>query len=175
MKKRFLAALIAFAPALAQAQGFIELGFGQSSVDLDLNIPGVSIDETDTTWAVSGGYMFHPSFGAEVGYRDLGEITLTGPGGSAVLEVTGFMLGAVGRLPVGERFSIVPRFGLFLWDLEASATTGARASDDGHDFYFGIGADFRINRQVHIGLHFARFDIDGDDIDVIEAKLGFAF
>jgi OOP family OmpA-OmpF porin len=175
MKKKLVAALIAFAPAVAQAQGFVEIGFGQSSVDLG-TFPGVSIDETDTTWAVSGGWMFHPSYlGAEVGYRDLGEIKLTGPGGSATLEVTGFMLGAVGRLPLTERLSIVPRFGLYLWDLEASASNGARASDDGSDFYFGIGADFQIGEKTHLGVHFARFDIGGDDVDVIEAKLGFRF
>lgn len=174
MKKILLAALIAFAPAFAQAQGFIELGIGQASVDLP-DFPGVSVDDTDTTWAISGGYMFHPSFGAEVGYRDLGEVTLSGPGGSGSIGVTGIMLGAVGRLAVAERLSIVPRFGLYLWEVEASSTTGFRDSDDGNDFYFGIGADFQINRQAHVGLHFARFDIGGDDIDVIEAKLGFRF
>jgi OmpA-OmpF porin, OOP family len=174
MKKSLFAVLIAFAPAVAQAQGFIELGIGQSSFDLP-DFPGVSIDDSDTTWAVSGGYMFHPSFGAEVGYRDLGEITVTDPAVSVTAEVTGIMLGVVGRLAVAERLSIVPRFGLYLWDVEASASNGFSDSDDGHDFYFGIGADFQINPKTHVGLHFARFDIGGDDVDVIEAKLGFRF
>lgn len=175
MKKQLLAALIAVAPAFAQAQGFIELGIGQSKADLDLALPGVSIDEKDSTFAISGGYMFNPNFGGEIGYRDLGEINATGPGGSVTIGVTGFMLGGVGRFYVAERLSLVPRFGLYLWDVDASASNGFSDSDSGSDIYFGIGADFQINKQVHLGLHFARFDIDGDDVDVIEAKLGFSF
>lgn len=187
MRVRLLAAtaVLALAPLLAHAQAFVELGIGQSSVDLDeLTALGASsTDEKDTTFAISGGYMFHPNIGAEIGYRDLGEAsaTVVGPGGTGVVtaEVSGFFFGLVGRLPVSERFSIVPRFGLYMWEGDVTGTVNGTTvlseSDDGTDPYFGIGAQYDITRQMHVGAHFARFDLDGDDVDVIELKVGFRF
>ena len=187
MRVRLLAAtaVLALAPLLAHAQGFVELGIGQSSVDLDelAALGASSTDEKDTTFAISGGYMFHPNIGAEIGYRDLGEAsaTVVGPGGTGVVtaEVSGFFFGLVGRLPVAERFSIVPRFGLFMWDGDVTGTVNGAVvlseSDDGTDPYFGIGAQYDITKQMHVGAHFARFDLDGDDVDVIELKVGFRF
>src|SRR5687767_11685698 len=110
MKKTLVAALIGLAPAFAQAQmqqlqgkAFVELGVGQASYDVDIS------DDSDTTFNISAGYMFHPSVGAEIGYRDLGGISEAGAG----VEVSGFQLGAVGRFAVTPRISIVPRLGFY--------------------------------------------------------------
>jgi OOP family OmpA-OmpF porin len=174
MKKILVAALIGLAPALAQAQNaFVEFGIGQSSFDVG-SAPGVSVDDSDTTWNISGGWMFHPNFGAEIGYRDLGEVSATGPGGTASAEVSGFHFGAVGRFAVTERFSIVPRLGLYMWEADGGGVLSG-ASDDGSDLYFGVGADFALTKQITVGAHFVRFDIDGDDVDVFEARVGFRF
>jgi OmpA-OmpF porin, OOP family len=183
MKKLFAAlALCLCGPAFAQ-QGFVELGIGQANVDLDAADVGAdTLDNKDTTWAISGGWMFHPMIGAEIGYRNLGETTAsaTGPGGTArvTLEVEGFLLGAVGRIPVGP-IEIAPRIGLYRWDLKGSAFLNGvqfdSADDDGTDVYFGVGAQYVISKQFHVGAHWTRFDIDGDDVDVFEVKVGFRF
>ena len=171
MKKILVAAVIGLAPAFAQAQmqqlqgnAFIELGIGQASYDVDIS------DDSDTTWNISGGWMFHPNFGAEIGYRDLGGISDSGAG----VEVSGFHLGAVGRFAITERFSIVPRLGFYLWEADGTGTLSG-ASDDGSDLYFGVGADFAVTKQFTVGAHFVRFDIDGDDVDVLEVRAGFRF
>ncbi|HKU47617.1 MAG TPA: outer membrane beta-barrel protein, partial [Burkholderiales bacterium] len=128
----------------AQAQGFVEFGIGQSKVDIDASGLGglsVSKDEKDTAWSISGGYMFHPMIGAEIGYRNLGEASLSATDGidtaRASIEVDGFTIGAVGRIPVGEKFAIVPRAGLYLWDASGKGTfNGAQVTsldDDGSD------------------------------------------
>lgn len=180
-------ALVVCSPLIAHAEGFLELGIGQSKVDLgSFGAPtGVSLsrDEKDTTWTVSGGYMFHPYLGAEIGYRDLGKwsATATGPGGTAraTIEIDGFVFGAIGRIPVAERFSIIPRAGFFMWDGKGVVTlngaTVSTVSDDGTDLYLGIGAQFEISKQFHIGAHFSRYDADGDGVDVIELRFGFRF
>lgn len=182
--KRFLAVL-AFClcgPAFAQ-QGFVELGIGQSKFDIDAGDIGAdTVDDKDTTWAISGGWMFHPMIGAEIGYRNLGETSAsaTGPGGTAraTAEVDGFQFGAVGRIPVGP-IEIAPRVGLYRWDVKGRVfLNGAQirsADDDGTDVYFGVGAQYVIAKQFHVGAHWARFDIDGDDVDVFEIKVGFRF
>ena len=172
MKTKQLAAavVLALAPFAVQAQmqqlqgkAFVELGVGQASYDVDIS------DDSDTTFNISAGYMFHPSVGAEIGYRDLGGISEGGAG----VEVSGFQLGAVGRFAVTPRIAIVPRLGFYLW--EADATGLATGSDDGSDLYFGVGADFAVTQNVTVGAHFVRFDVDGDDVDVFEVRAGYRF
>ena len=177
-----MSSAVAYSP-FASSQGFVEVGIGQAKFDVE--VTGATVDDSDTTWAISGGWMFHPMIGAEVGYRNLGEVTATGtvPGGTlrVNVEVDGFMLGGVGRIPVGPQgLEIVPRIGLYMWDLKGSATLngapfGGSADDDGTDLYFGIGVQYAFTRQLHVGGHWARFDIGGDDVDVFELKVGFRF
>ena len=190
MELRQAAALaaLAFAPALAQAQGFVELGFGQATYDLsEVEDLGFTLDDKDTTFAISGGYMFHPMIGAEIGFRDLGGVkgTIAGPGGTGTIkvDVSGVFFGLLGRVAVTERLSVVPRFGFYMWELEASGsvTSGGfvflipAESDSGTDPYFGIGARYAVSKQVHVGVHYAQFDIGGDEVDVIELKFGINF
>src|SRR5688572_21844494 len=148
MKKLFaVLALCLCGPAFGQ-QGFVELGIGQSKVDLDAADLGAdTVDDKDTTWAISGGWMFHPMIGAEIGYRNLGETSASatvGPNTArATLEVEGFTLGAVGRIPVGAKFEIAPRVGFYRWDLKGkfffNGVQVDSADDDGTDVYFGVG------------------------------------
>jgi OmpA-OmpF porin, OOP family len=182
---KLLIALLFFLTSLgASAQGFVELGIGQATVDIDAAELGAdTVDDKDTTWAISGGYMFHPMIGAEIGYRNLGETSFsaTGPGGTATatVEVDGFMLGALGRIPVIDRLEIVPRVGLYRWDVKGRVFLNGvlvdSVDDDGTDLYFGVGAQYAITKQFHVGAHWARFDIGGDDVDVLELKVGFRF
>ena len=182
MKKLLGAVVLSLTALNAHAQGFLEFGLGQSRIDLD--VPSAdTVDDKDTTWSISGGYMFHPNIGFEVGYRDLGEAsasrTIGGTTIRAEAEISGFTLGAVGRIPVSDRFSIVPRVGLYLWEGEGSGTiNGVRITsfdDDGTDIYFGIGAEYSFTKQLYLGAHWSRFDIDGDDVDVFELRIGFRF
>jgi OOP family OmpA-OmpF porin len=182
MKKLLAVIALSLAPTFALAQGFVELGLGIAKTDLG-DLGATSTDEKDTTWAISGGWMFHPNIGAEVGYRNLGETSATVVSGpntiTAIVDVDGFMLGAVGRIPVVDRFSIVPRIGLYRWELEGRGfLNGVQVvsdDDSGTDLYFGLGAQYEITKQFHVGAHWARFDIDGDDVDVFEIKVGFRF
>ena len=185
--KKTLAALVLFLAAFgAHAEGFIELGIGQAKTDLDLDLPptvSVSKDEKDTTWAVSGGWMFTPVVGLEVGYRNLGEVSARASNGvttvSADAELDGFMIGGVFRIPVGAKVSIVPRVGLYVWETKGRGfINGVQVEtfdDDGTDLYFGIGADYNFSRRAFAGAHFARFDVDGDEVLVFELRLGFRF
>ncbi|HVE54962.1 MAG TPA: outer membrane beta-barrel protein, partial [Ramlibacter sp.] len=143
-----------------------------------------SEDTKDTTFNISGGWMFTPFIGVEIGYRDLGEASgsVTGPGGTGTvtLEAEGFQLGAVGRIPVGSSgFSIAPRVGLFKWDAKVRGVVNgaqiAASDEDGTDLYFGVGADYSISRNLSVGAHWARFDLDDIDVDVIELRVGWKF
>jgi hypothetical protein len=187
MKRALAFLVLSLIPLGARGEGFIELGIGQSEIDLDIGPlpPSVSVskDEKDTTWAVSGGWMFNPMFGLEIGYRDLGEVSLSATDGvdtvSATAEVDGFTLGLVVRVPATEKLFIVPRLGLYRWEgkgrILVNGVQVESVDDDGTDLYFGVGADYAFTRSLFAGAHFVRYDVDGDDALVFELRLGFRF
>jgi OOP family OmpA-OmpF porin len=74
---------------------------------------------------------------------------------------------------------VVPRVGLFKWDLKRrGVVNGLQVSsldEDGTDLYFGVGADYSISRNLYLGAHWARFDLDDVDVDVIELRVGWKF
>jgi OmpA-OmpF porin, OOP family len=185
MKHAVAALALSLASFTAHAQPFVELGFGQSDVDVDfISLGATSQDTKDTTFNISGGWMFTPMIGIEIGYRDLGEVSgsMTAPGvtSTVTFEAEGFQLGAVGRIPLGtSAFSIVPRVGLFKWDVKGrGVVNGVQVSsldEDGTDLYFGVGADYSISKNLHVGAHWARFDLDDLDVDVIELRVGWRF
>lgn len=184
MKKLVAILALSLASLSASAQGFLELGIGQSDADVDFGSFGFpSSDTKDTTWNISGGWMFNPMIGVEVGYRDLGEAsgTVSGPGGTGTvtLEADGFQFGVVGRIPLGGAgLTVVPRIGLFMWDATVRGVVNgaviASEDEDGTDLYFGIGLDYAF-KQFSVGAHFARFDLDDLDVNVIELRFGFRF
>ena len=175
MKKALaVLALSAAATGVQAQQAFVELGVGQAMYDVEDVPAGVSVDDKDTTFAISGGWMFTPNIGAEVGYRDLGGISVSAGGASASADVDGFMLGAVGRFNVAQNIAIVPRIGLYMWDASGGGLASG-GSDDGTDLYFGVGAEYSFNKQFFAGVHWARFDASDADVDVIELKVGIRF
>lgn len=182
--KRLTAMLaLCLAPILVHAQAFVELSLGEADFGLG-SAPGVDVKDTDTSWAISGGYMFNPTIGAEVGYRSLGEASVSGitPGGDSVratIDFAGVFAGMVGRFPMADRLHFLGRFGLFLWEGEGRLVENGvlteSIDDDGTDLYFGVGASYAVSRNVDVGVGWTRYDVDGDNLDALELKLRFNF
>ncbi|MDX1527701.1 MAG: outer membrane beta-barrel protein [Gammaproteobacteria bacterium] len=170
-------------PALAQGMGFGEgggfyvgAGGGFTSVDLcgDPALAGAtSCDDDDVGFKVFGGLKVNQYFGAEIGYADLGEASVSGPGGTATAEVDGFQFAAVGSYPI-EQFSLLGKVGFYIWEGEISTPVGS-FDDDGTDFMFGIGGAFHFSPQLSIRGEWERFDVDGDDVDMFSASVIYSF
>lgn len=109
---------------------------------------------------------------------------------SASAEVDGFYLGPVFRLPVSDKLEVFGRAGAYFWSVDTVAsasgsltyagttyTGGATAqeTDNGTDAYYGVGASYKINDRVSVGLDWTRFDIDGTDVDNIGARVKIGF
>lgn len=129
--------------SVASAQGagaFVEGSVGYGKFDLG-NTSNWSIDDKDTNWGLSAGYMFNQYLGVEAGYRDLGRATgsisgnLSGTlyGSPATVngtvnasgDVDGWLLGVRGSLPLSEKFSLNARAGWYRWDADIKATANA--------------------------------------------------
>ena len=115
----------------------------------------------------------------EGAYVDLGEVTASAPGVGATVEVDGFSLVGTASYPFAEQFGVFAKAGAFFWDGEASATGGgfsaAASDDDDVDVTYGVGAVYNFSEQVGFRVEWERYDIDGDDVDLISAGVAVSF
>src|SRR5688572_2697436 len=162
----------------ASAQGFVGASFGQSDIDEEITtglIDSGTVDGKDTGWKIFGGYMFSRNFGLEVAYVNLGEVSYSGTfGGFPVtggkVEVTGFNVAALGSLPINEQFSIFGKIGLFMWEAEASDTTGGvpfSATADGTDLSLGLGVSYNFTRNFAVRAEWEMFQTDEADATLL--------
>lgn len=169
-----LTCALAFAvPAAAQDTGFYVGGaFGQ--VDFQdfcegISGPGVSCDEKDTAWKILGGYQFNRNLAVELGYANLGEVSASGPGGSATVETTAWDVAAVGSFPVIDKLSVYGKLGLFRADFEGRSSVGATLDESESGFTFGIGLRYDVTRNLGVRAEWQRYnEVDGElDADVL--------
>jgi OOP family OmpA-OmpF porin len=190
----FFATAFTAQSATAQATGFfVEGTAGYGKFDLG-NTSGWTVDDKDSNWGLTGGYMFTPYFGVEGGYRDLGSAsgstgtysgtiygrlaTVTGTI-NASSDADGWLLGIRGNLPINNRFAIYGRVGWYRWDADLRASvagtltwggtvytvgTTASSSESGTDPYYGLGMVYSLTPQVGIGIGYTHFRLK--DIDV---------
>jgi OOP family OmpA-OmpF porin len=174
-----LGLFLAAQPVLAKDTGaFVGASVGQTTYDIcdDLNALGAtSCDDKDTAYKVFGGYKFNPNLFLEGGYTDFGELTASGPGGSASAEADALFFSVAGAIPLGDRASVYGKVGLFFWDASLSATGFPDSSEDGNDLLFGAGASFDLTSQIGIRGEWERYDLDGDNVDMLSVGVQFMF
>jgi OOP family OmpA-OmpF porin len=189
MKKLLLVlALFAASAAGAQEKGFyagVHIGQAEAKDTCDgISGPTVSCDEKDTSWKILGGYQFTRHFAAELGYSDLGEITASGPGGTASVEATAFELVGVGMFPIVDRFSVYGKLGLYRGETDANVNTvllTTSSSESNTDITFGFGVRYDFGARFGVRAEWQRYqdvgggDIGEDDIDVLSIGLLLRF
>lgn len=174
------------AAAQASAQGFLGGSIGQSDIDDEITsglITSGTVDGKDTGWKIFGGYMFNRHFGIEGAYVDLGEVSYSGTFGAAPvtggkIEVSGVNFAAIGSYPVSEQFSVFGKLGLFIWDAEASDTTGGvpfSATEEGTDLSFGIGVSYNFTRNLGVRAEWEMFKTDLADATLLSIGLVWRF
>ena len=184
--KAMIAAALAVAASHASAQAYLGGSIGQSDIDDQITtglITGGSVDGKDSAFKIFGGYMFNRHFGLEATYVDLGEVRYSGnffglPVSGGRLAVTGLNISALGALPIGERFSVFGKIGLFMWEAEASDTTGGvpfSARQDGTDPSFGIGLGYQFTRNLGVRAEWEMFTTDDAESSLVTVGLLWRF
>jgi OmpA-OmpF porin, OOP family len=175
-------------PTLALSQDipgwYIGIGIGQSKAKGACDGvagPGVTCDDTDTGGKILGGYQLSRNFALELGYADLGQAKATFAGsGSFTLGAKGFEFTGIGMLPIGERFSILARAGLFSWKVDFKDGTGliGSANASGTDLTYGFGLKFDFTKDFAIRGEWQRYKDVGDldttrqsDVDFVGISL----
>lgn len=151
MKKSFVLAILAAvmaAPAFADDTGaYVALNYGRATASGNL-VTGLNT-HSDSSLGLTGGYQFSKNFAAEVQFIDFGDLIQ----GSFRAVADGFILSAVGLLPVNKKFSVFARLGYARTAVTLTTATVSHI-DTKSDITYGVGAQYSITEAVRarIGL-----------------------
>jgi opacity protein-like surface antigen len=156
---------------------YLGVGIGQGSVQFEDRIEGENFDfdASDTAYKLIAGWRFLDWLAVEANYVDLGTADDRIEGVDIEADVSGFTLAAVGFLPIGP-VDVFAKLGAVNWDAELSAPgTGLNASDDGTDFMYGAGVQFRV-WSLSIRGEYEIFDVaEADTVDMISLGVTWTF
>ena len=169
--------------AMEAAYGNVGLSFVASSSD---------VDDSDTFTALIG-YRVGKHFAAEAAYADLGTLdyrtsgtvntgvpTVVAIPANPTIEVSakGTALSALGILPVGQRWDVFGRAGVFFADTKTKfglatpfTVTASAFPASSTDSVLGIGAEINAGDHLSVRLEYQRFvDVGKEtevDVDVV--------
>lgn len=174
-----LIAMITAIPATASAEtGFFLAGsVGESTFENDID--GVRVDTDSTAYRLTGGFQVGDYFGLEAGYHSFGKydesLDVGGFATDVSLEADGYTLGFITGIPVGQSVSLFGRGGAFFWDADARIDDIKIAFPDDTDWYYGAGADFKVNERFSLIGDWTRYEFDTSESDVISIGFKFVF
>lgn len=168
----------AFVPAHGADNGiYLGAGIGQSGVEFDEAIEGLDFnyDASSTAFKVIAGWRFIDWLSVEANYVDLGSGDDRVLGEKIETDVSGFSLSALGFLPVGP-VDLFARVGAVNWEADVSAPSlDVRGSEDGTDFTYGAGVQFRV-WSLSLRGEYEIFDIDAaDTVDMYSLSVTWTF
>lgn len=161
MKKITMIAMIAAlaAPLAVQAEGYYVGGnIGRAEQKADLI--GATFKESTTAYKLVGGFNYNKNFGAEIGYADLREVSVSGNGATLTSKPSAFYVAATGTLPLNEQFSLFGKLGVATAHEKVTAkyrSTYESGSENRTTPYISVGAAFALNKQVSFVAEYENF------------------
>jgi OOP family OmpA-OmpF porin len=161
-----------------------------------------SLEDSDITWSIVGGYKLNPYIAVEASYIDLGtveyrataDVFFPGEGtfpldGAIDSGVTGLTAAAVGSLPLGESFDLHARIGVLFseTELEISISDDTGGVSEGDSFgdtevFYGAGIAWYVGERWSLSLDYLLYkdvgteDETGEtDIDSVTLGLNYRF
>ena len=150
-------------------------------------------NDRDLGYKLFGGYGFNENWALEAGYFNLGEfgyLATTAPAGSlrGTAEFQGLNLDLVGKMPIGENFSLFGRIGaIYAEAKDHFVTTGAvnlitdpNPSKRAASYKFGAGVQYDFSEALAMRLEAERYHVDDavgnkGDIDLYSLGLVYSF
>ena len=207
-KKLIVATVLALSSGVAAAQsgekagwyagldlGYSRLGTSGSDVDGALAGQGVagstSIDQSDKSYGVSGGFRFSRNFAAEMAWESLGSYSYNSPTANDTINgkfrASSVSLSALGIYPFTRNWAAYGKLGLARTsaDLTASSTSGAstvaNASSTNIGGLFGGGLTYEFDSGYYTKLGWDRYEHVGDastgkgSVDLYQIGVGMHF
>ena len=168
-------------------QIYVGIDYLRNKIDTGITNISSNLDEKDNGYSLYTGFSVIENVDLEVSYNNFGEASLSGVSGNqfkidgttyeftatATLSVKATSIGVAAKpkLQLSDGVIIYGKLGVHQWDSEfkvSSTDTSATLDDDGSDVYYGAGLEVAIsNFKGRIG--YSLYDLDGDDIDSINA------
>lgn len=168
-----LGALMASLAASAADNGiYLGAGIGRSDIEVDSDaVSGIGFNGDDTAWKLIAGIRPLDWLAVEASYVDLGKPKDDG----IKIDADAFTAFAVGLLPVGP-VDVFAKAGLINYDAKGSVSNvGEVVDDDGTEFAYGGGVQFRL-LSLSIRGEYEKFDVkDLDDVNMISISVTYTF
>ncbi len=176
--------------------GYTRLGLSGSDIDGALANQGVAgsstIDKSDKSYGLSGGYRFSRNFAAEAAWESLGSYSYSSTTPTDTIngkfKADALSLAGVGIYPVTPNWSVYGKLGLAHTSAkrEASSSTGASAvsstSHSGTNWLLGAGVTYDFQGGWFTKLGWDRYENVGDEastgkapIDLYQLGVGMRF
>jgi OOP family OmpA-OmpF porin len=172
-------AIAALTPSLAFADKGLFVAASVGSAELSESFDGFDVDANSTAYRFTVGWRFNDYLAIDGGYHNFGRFDQTFDDAGTPIDVSlkadGFTLGAIGSLPISDRFSLFARAGAFFWDGDAEINNVSAASPEDTNFYFGAGARLALTERLSATVDGSRYDLDGTDSTVLSVGLDFRF
>ena len=170
--------------ALASSSAFaVDNGFyfgasvGAGGVEFDQRFDGqrIDYDAGSTGFKAIAGWRVLDWLSVEANYVDLGSGEDRIDGQKVETDVSGASLSMVGFLPIGP-VDLFARAGAIDWSADVNLSgLDLKGSDDGTDFTYGVGAQFRI-WSLSFRAEYELFDIsDADTVDLASVGVTWTF
>ena len=188
-----MAAMVsALALSTSASAGFFDLtlapyvGAGIGKSKADITCPATSsCDDKDTAYKLYGGLEVNEFISMEVGYVDLGEVTVTGTP-SGTVSAHGMTMQVLGTYALNPSFSLLVRGGMNILNTEVNGTIAGTPNNNSGDtdvaWSAGLGAQYNLTKSVGLRMEWERFFKVGDstttgeaDVDMISAGLVYKF
>lgn len=175
MRKKliWLPLVFLFAATWASAEGFYA-GAGIGLTQIEDSDQGESFDDSPFGWKILAGYDFTDNFAVEGGYLNSGKAEDTVFGENVEVELTAFVISAVGLMPVSDTVQLFGKLGFYSGEQEVTAF-GVTVDDDDDGLTVGAGLRFRASDNFVIRGDFDWFDTDLDTLWSIGAGFQFYF
>ena len=176
--------------------GRSRLGMGGADIDGALANQGVagssSVDQSDTSFGINGGYRFNRNFAVEAAWERLGDFSYSSSTGTDTIDgkfkANAVSLAGLGIYPLTPNWSLYGKAGLARTsvDLEASSQTGATAvsnqSHSGMGWLVGAGVTYDFSGGIFTKLGWDHYAAVGDaattgkgSIDLYQVGVGMHF
>jgi hypothetical protein len=173
------AALVVLTPAITLADSGFVVGASVGSAELSDDFDGFDVDANSTAYRLTVGWKFNDYWTIEGGYHNFGRFDQTFDIEDEAVDVSlkadGFTLGLVGKLPLGDRWSLFARSGAYFWDGDADINNVSAATPEDTNFYFGAGVELAIGEKLSLTADGSRYDLDGSTSNVFSIGLSYVF
>jgi len=177
-----------------RAEGvYIGIDYLNNKIDTGVTNISSNLDEKDTGYSLYAGMPINENLDIEISYQDFGEASLSGVSGNQfrvgsttyqftttatiAAEADSFGIAAKPKYNINDNITVYGKLGIHSWEstLSVNAATGsANVTEDGTDIFYGAGIQVAFN-NLSARVGYTIYDLDGEDVDSINAGLAFKF